>query len=78
MAGQRQPTDLVVMKGKKHLTKAEIEATKKRGGGRPKRQSQASGIFDTGTKEEIPEDCQKNCLQSNSLRMWIVMHWRDY
>lgn len=29
MAGQRQPTDLVVMKGKKHLTKAEIEARKK-------------------------------------------------
>ena len=28
MAGQRQPTDLVVMKGKKHLTKAEIEARK--------------------------------------------------
>ena len=28
MAGQRQPTDLVVMKGKKHLTKAEIEASK--------------------------------------------------
>lgn len=26
MAGQRQPTDLVLMKGKKHLTKAEIEA----------------------------------------------------
>ena len=26
MAGTRQPTDLVVMKGKKHLTKAEIEA----------------------------------------------------
>ena len=25
---QRQPTDLVVMKGKKHLTKAEIEARK--------------------------------------------------
>lgn len=29
MAGQRQPIDLVVMKGKKHLTKAEIEARKK-------------------------------------------------
>ena len=28
MAGQRQPTDLVVMKGKKHFTKAEIEARK--------------------------------------------------
>ena len=28
MAGQRQPTDLVVMNGKKHLTKAEIEARK--------------------------------------------------
>ena len=28
MAGQRQPTDLVVLKGKKHLTKAEIEARK--------------------------------------------------
>ena len=28
MAGQRQPTDLVVMKGKKHLTKAEIAARK--------------------------------------------------
>ena len=28
MAGQRQPPDLVVMKGKKHLTKAEIEARK--------------------------------------------------
>jgi len=28
MAGQRQPTDLVVMKGKKHLTKEEIEARK--------------------------------------------------
>lgn len=28
MAGQRQPTNLVVMKGKKHLTKAEIEARK--------------------------------------------------
>ena len=28
MAGQRQPTDLVVIKGKKHLTKAEIEARK--------------------------------------------------
>lgn len=28
MAGQRQPTELVVMKGKKHLTKAEIEARK--------------------------------------------------
>lgn len=28
MAGTRQPTDLVVMKGKKHLTKAEIEARK--------------------------------------------------
>lgn len=28
MAGQRQPTDLVVMKGRKHLTKAEIEARK--------------------------------------------------
>ncbi|MBS6194240.1 MAG: phage terminase small subunit P27 family [Clostridiales bacterium] len=28
MAGQRQPTDLVVMKGKKHLTKAEIEERK--------------------------------------------------
>lgn len=28
MAGQRQPTDLVVMKGKKHLTKAEIEQRK--------------------------------------------------
>lgn len=28
MAGQRQPTDLVVMKGKKHLTKAEIDARK--------------------------------------------------
>lgn len=29
MAGQRQPIDLVVAKGKKHLTKAEIEARKK-------------------------------------------------
>lgn len=29
MPGQRQPTDLVVMKGKKHLTKAEIEERKK-------------------------------------------------
>lgn len=28
MAGTRQPTDLVVIKGKKHLTKAEIEARK--------------------------------------------------
>ena len=28
MAGQRQPTDLVVIKGKKHFTKAEIEARK--------------------------------------------------
>ncbi|MBR1390915.1 MAG: phage terminase small subunit P27 family [Lachnospiraceae bacterium] len=28
MAGQRQPTDLVIMKNKKHLTKAEIEARK--------------------------------------------------
>lgn len=28
MAGQRQPTDLVVMKGKKHLTKKEIEKRK--------------------------------------------------
>lgn len=28
MAGQRQATDLVVMKGRKHLTKAEIEARK--------------------------------------------------
>lgn len=28
MAGQRQPTDLLVMKGKKHFTKAEIEARK--------------------------------------------------
>lgn len=28
MAGQRQPTDLVVLKGKKHFTKAEIEARK--------------------------------------------------
>ena len=28
VAGQRQPTDLVVMKGKKHFTKAEIEARK--------------------------------------------------
>ena len=28
MAGQRQPTDLVLMKGRKHLTKAEIEARK--------------------------------------------------
>ena len=28
MAGQRQPTDLVVMNGRKHLTKAEIEARK--------------------------------------------------
>mgnify|MGYP000038868105 FL=1 len=28
MAGQRQPTDLVVMKGKKHLSKAEIAARK--------------------------------------------------
>lgn len=28
MAGTRQPTDLVVLKGKKHLTKAEIEARK--------------------------------------------------
>ena len=28
MAGKRQPTDLVVMNGRKHLTKAEIEARK--------------------------------------------------
>lgn len=28
MAGTRQPTDLVVLKGKKHLTKEEIEARK--------------------------------------------------
>ena len=28
MAGQRQPISLVEMKGKKHLTKAEIEARK--------------------------------------------------
>lgn len=28
MAGTRQPTDLVVLKGKKHLTKAEIEQRK--------------------------------------------------
>lgn len=28
MAGQRQPTDLVVMNGRKHLTKAEIETRK--------------------------------------------------
>ena len=28
MAGQRQPTDLVIMNGRKHLTKAEIEARK--------------------------------------------------
>lgn len=28
MAGQRQPTELVMMKGKKHFTKAEIEARK--------------------------------------------------
>lgn len=29
MAGQRQPTDLVILKGKKHFTKEEIEARKK-------------------------------------------------
>lgn len=29
MAGQRQPTELLLMKGKKHLTKAEIEERKK-------------------------------------------------
>lgn len=28
MAGQRQPTDLVVLKGKKHLSKSEIEERK--------------------------------------------------
>lgn len=28
MAGQRQPTDLILLKGAKHLTKAEIEARK--------------------------------------------------
>lgn len=28
MAGQRQPTNLLVMKGKKHLTKSEIESRK--------------------------------------------------
>lgn len=68
MAGQRQPTDLVVMKGKKHLTKAEIEA-RKCGGGRPKRQSQASGIFDTGTKEEIPEIVKRTaCNQTHCER----------
>ena len=29
MAGQRQPIELVVAKGKKHLTKAEIEERKR-------------------------------------------------
>ena len=28
MAGQREPTDLVVYKGRKHLTKSEIEERK--------------------------------------------------
>ena len=30
MAGQRQPTDLLLLKGKKHLTKAEIEERKRK------------------------------------------------
>jgi len=30
MAGTRQPTDLVILKGKKHLTKAEIEERKEK------------------------------------------------
>ena len=42
---------------------------KKCGGGRPKRQSQASGIIDTGTKEEIPEIVKRTaCNQTHCER----------
>ena len=50
MAGQRQPTDLVVMNGRKHLTKAEIEARKN---------AEVTAPCDTGTKETVPEDCKR-------------------
>lgn len=59
MAGQRQPTDLVVMNGRKHLTKAEIEARKNAEGHSTMRQSETSVIFDTGAKETVPEDCER-------------------
>ena len=53
MAGQRQPTDLVVMKGKKHLTKAEIEATKNAEVGAPNEEVKPPAYFTPAQKKNF-------------------------
>jgi hypothetical protein len=74
MAGQRQPTDLVVMKGKKHLTKAEIEARKNAEVVAPNDKVKPPAYLTPeqkkiGTKEEIPEIVKRTaCNQTHCER----------
>lgn len=80
MAGQKQPIDLVVAKGKKHLTKTEIETRKKQEINVPFTDIQAPSylpkglvneFYETATKlkslkimTELDEDCLARYLMS--------------
>lgn len=69
MAGQRQPTDLVVMKGKKHLTKAEIEARKNAEVVAPNDKVKPPAYLTPEPKEEIPEIVKRTaCNQTHCER----------
>ena len=59
MAGQRQPTELVLMKGKKHFTKAEIEARKNAEVVAPNDKVKPPAYCGTGAKEKVPETCER-------------------
>lgn len=53
MAGQRQPTDLVVYKGKKHLTKSEIEERKSKEIKAPNDKVKAPSYLSKNEKKEF-------------------------
>lgn len=69
MAGQRQPTDLVVMKGKKHLTKAEIEARKNAEVVAPNDKVKPPAYLTPEQKKKIPEIVKRTaCNQTHCER----------
>ncbi|GMA48649.1 hypothetical protein GCM10025857_39590 [Alicyclobacillus contaminans] len=53
MAGQRQPIELLLIKGKKHLTKAEIEERKSREIRAPSDKVKAPSYLDKDAKKEF-------------------------
>lgn len=66
MAGTRQPTDLVVYKGKKHLTKSEIEERKKREINAPNDKVKAPNYLNKDEKKEF------NKIAKELIRIGII------